>query len=233
MKRTNSLLTYSIIAVAAVSLAACGSDRNRTATNSGANTGTEMARNTGAGTTGTADRTAANANLSSTDREFVNKAAETGMAEVELARLGEQKGSSDQVKDFAKKLADDHTKANDELKRIAGDMNVNLPSEMDSRDRKALDRLQNLSGAQFDREFLRMAQQHHQQDVQLFQHQAKNGENEQLKSFASNTLPTLQNHLETARSMHPGSGHSADRSSEADRSATGSEKSHSGTRRER
>src|SRR6266550_5111856 len=101
---------------------------------------------------GYADRTAADrpsTTLSSTDRDFAVKAAQGGMAEVALGNLAQQQGFSLKVKDFGKRLATDHGKANDELTQIASREGITLPSTMDSKQQQTIDRFSKLSGAQF------------------------------------------------------------------------------------
>jgi len=168
----------------------------------GANTtdrGTEMnsARSsksqTGMGSTG---------NLNSTDRTFVTKAAQGGMAEVELGRVAEQRASNDAVKNFAKRMVADHSKANDELKSQVQQMSVSVPSSMDAKEQSEKDRLSKLSGAEFDKAYMNKMVQDHKQDLSEFQKEANSGGDETLRSFASKTLPTLQEHMRLAEQVN-------------------------------
>ena len=77
---------------------------------------------------------------------FMKKAAIGGMAEVELGQIAQRNGSSAQVKDFGARMVQDHSKANDELKQLAGAKGVMLPSTLDGKNQKVVDRLQKLSG---------------------------------------------------------------------------------------
>jgi putative membrane protein len=151
----------------------------------------------------TADRSAGRNNvpaLASSDRKFIEKAAKGGMAEVELAKLAQEKASSDQVKQFAKRMADDHSKANDQLKSLAASKGVTLPTELDRSDRRALDKLAKKSGADFDREYMEHMVSDHKKDVGDFKSEAKGAKDAELKSFAASTLPTLEQHLDLAKS---------------------------------
>src|SRR5262249_14546394 len=87
-------------------------------------------------------------NLNSTDRDFALKAAQGGMAEVEMGNLAQQRASSAAVKDLGRKLVDDHTKANNDLRDIAVRAGITLPTDLDSKQRKILDRLAKLSGVE-------------------------------------------------------------------------------------
>src|SRR5262249_44413101 len=89
-----------------------------------------------------------------TDNTFVTKAAEGGMAEVEFGKLAVEKASNDQVKQFGQRMVDDHSKANDELKTIAQQKNITLPTAISAKDKAEHDRLAKLSGAAFDHAYM-------------------------------------------------------------------------------
>jgi putative membrane protein len=131
---------------------------------------------------------------------FVMKAAQGGMAEVQLGQLAKEKASSADVKSFADRMVTDHTKANDELKQIAGQKNITLPTQMDARSQATYDRLSKLSGAEFDRAYMKDMVQDHRMDVNEFRKEAQSGSDPDVKAFAAKTLPTLQEHLQQAQS---------------------------------
>lgn len=132
-------------------------------------------------------------------RQFMMKAALGGMQEVAAARLALQKSSNDDVKRCAQQMLEDHSKANDELKKIADRKGVNLPTGLDAKHRKQLDRLGALSPVRFEREYTKSEIEDHQKTVRLFQKQAADKSDADLQSFAANTLPSLQHHLQMAR----------------------------------
>lgn len=129
------------------------------------------------------------------DMMFVKEAASGGMAEVQLGKLAQDKASSQDVKDFGKKMVDDHSKANDDLKSVASKDNLTLPTAVDAKDQALYDRLSKLSGDAFDRAYVAAMVRDHRKDVAAFQREANNGKNADVKDFASRTLPTLQEHL--------------------------------------
>jgi putative membrane protein len=141
--------------------------------------------------------------LSAADRKFVRKAAQGGMAEVELGQLAAQKGSNDEVKQFGQRMVDDHTKANDQLKQVASSKGVDLPQDLDAKDKALKARLSGLSGAQFDKAYMSSMVKDHKKDVAEFQQESSNGKDSEVKSFASQTLPTLQDHLKQAQTIAP------------------------------
>jgi putative membrane protein len=139
-----------------------------------------------------------------TDAQFAKQAAEGGVAEVKLGQLAEEKGTSQQVKDFGKRMVDDHSKANEQLKSTASGDNIALPDQMNAKDQAEYDHLSKLSGATFDRAYARQMVLDHETDVAAFRHEANDGKDASIKSFASQTLPTLQDHLKVARQIYSG-----------------------------
>nr|MBA3442304.1 DUF4142 domain-containing protein [Pyrinomonadaceae bacterium] len=140
--------------------------------------------------------------ISNDDRKFMMAAAEGGMSEVEMAKVALEKASSDSVKQFAQKMIDDHTKANDKLKEIASKKGVTLPTAPDAKRQRTMDKLQQLSGAEFDRAYMKEAgNKDHDKQAKLFQKQADRGKDAEVKAFAAETLPTVQMHLQMARDM--------------------------------
>jgi putative membrane protein len=134
------------------------------------------------------------------DEQFLTKAAQGGMMEVEVGRLAQEKGSSNEVKEYGRKLEQDHTKANEQLKKLAESKNVQLPADMGA-EKAAVDKLRNLSGEQFDKAFLKMAVKDHKKDVNEFQKESNRAMDSDVKNFASTTLPTLQEHLREAEQL--------------------------------
>lgn len=139
--------------------------------------------------------------VAAADRRFATKAAAAGLAEVNDANIALQKSSRQDVKAFAQRMVQDHTKANDQLKSIASAEGINLPTGESAADQKKTDALQNLSGAQFDRRYITGQRAAHKQAVALFSKESSSGKDSQLKSFAGQTLPTLQDHLKMITAM--------------------------------
>ena len=138
------------------------------------------------------------ASLAASDRAFIEKAAAGGLAEVELGQLAQQKAQNDQVKQFGARIAQDHAKANDELKQLAAAKGVTLPSDPGPH-QKDIDRLAALSGDRFDRAYMYHMVKDHKQDVKAFQSEARTAKDPEVKGFASRTLPTLEEHLKLAQ----------------------------------
>jgi putative membrane protein len=164
------------------------------------------AQGTGKGTapdtgTSTGARTSS-ASVAPADREFVEKAAAGGMAEVHLGQMAQQNASSPQVKQFGARMVSDHGKANDELKQIAGAKGMQLPGTLDNKHMQDMQKLQSMKGADFDREYMKHMIADHKKDIAEFQKQAKSGKDADLKDFAARKLPTLQEHLKLAQGVN-------------------------------
>jgi putative membrane protein len=135
------------------------------------------------------------------EKRFVKDALLGGMTEVELGKVALEKASSDPVKQFAQKMIDDHSKANEDLKQLASKENINVPDSLDSKHQSRVEKLSKLSGADFDRAYIKDQLKDHQQDVQEFQQEAQRGSDPDVKSFASKTLPVLEEHLSMAKDL--------------------------------
>jgi putative membrane protein len=136
--------------------------------------------------------------VSSSDKKFMEKAAKDGMAEVKLGQLAAQKASAPEVKQFGQRMVDDHSKANDQLKQIASNKGVTLPTELDKSAQKEHDKLSKLSGAEFDREYMNHMVSDHKKAISEFKNEANKAKDADLKQFASSTLPILEEHLNLA-----------------------------------
>jgi putative membrane protein len=158
-------------------------------TQSGTTAGTDSSTTGTAGTPGTA---------SVPDDQFANKAAQAGLAEVELGGLASQKAESPDVKQFAQQMVTDHTQANQQLKQAAPGMNV--PDTLDAEHQSLKDKLSGLSGKEFDREYMRAQVKDHQEAISLFRSESDSGQG-QLKSFAATMLPKIEDHARMARDI--------------------------------
>lgn len=133
------------------------------------------------------------------DQMFVKKAAEGGMAEVDLGNVAKQNGSNDAVKQFGDRMVTDHGKANDELKSLAQQKSWTLPTEAKAADKSKKDRLSKMNGAAFDKAYMRDMVMDHEKDVKEFQKCAASCSDPDLKAWAGKTVPTLEDHLKMAK----------------------------------
>jgi Predicted outer membrane protein len=138
---------------------------------------------------------AAMGNMNSADQKFVMDAALGGMMEVELGRWAAQKGTTDGVKQFGRRMVDDHSKANTELMSLASRKGITLPTALDQKHQAQITKITRMTGADFDRAYIKMMLSDHKKDVSEFEKQSTKGADADIKAFAGTTLPTLQEHL--------------------------------------
>lgn len=153
-----------------------------------------------------ASATKASAGGKVADTKFMKEAAEGGLAEVALGQLATEKASSSEVKKFGQRMVDDHTKANDELKQLASQKNVELPQHLNAKDKATKATLEKLSGKEFDRAYMRDMVKDHKKDVGEFKRESTMAKDSDVKKFAAQTLPTLEDHLKQAESIAPATG---------------------------
>jgi putative membrane protein len=120
--------------------------------------------------------------------------------------LAEKHSGSPAVQKFAQAMVQDHSKANKELIRMADQQRMLLAQRMDAQHQALEEKLSALQGPAFDHAYINAMLKDHEQAVQLFQSEAKNGQNEALRNFASETLPTLKEHLQMIRKLAGDSG---------------------------
>lgn len=133
--------------------------------------------------------------------DFMVKAANGGMMEVELGKTAQQKARSKEVKDFAEMMVRDHTTANNELKALARQKNVTLPDSVSGNHRDHMLDINNKSGNDFDQAYMNQMVDDHQNTVDMFKDVAENCKDPEVKAWAAKTLPTLQTHLDTAKAI--------------------------------
>lgn len=135
------------------------------------------------------------------DMNFAVKAADGSLAEVEMGKLGQEKATNPSIKEFAGMVVTDHSKANEELKTLATVKGIKLPLVVSEDHQHHLTDLTQTKANDFDKAYVDMMVEDHQKDVELFEEQAKNGKDAELKTFAVNTLPTLRKHLDAVNAL--------------------------------
>lgn len=192
MKRS----TYAAAAIA-VALTACNKQRSNNeavATNAATNAGTANSAYGNAAMNGAA------ASSGMIDTAFVTDAMKGDNSEVALGNLAQQKGSSSGVKDLGKMLATDHSAHKQVVAALAQKANVPVTDDLKDEAKAEQTKLQGLSGAAFDKEFVRATVEDHQKDIAKYEQEAKSGDAE-TAAMAKQTLPTLKKHLQTAQAL--------------------------------
>jgi putative membrane protein len=135
------------------------------------------------------------------DATFFKKAAEGGMAEVELGKLVQDKSPTSSVKEFGGMMITDHSAANDKLKAIAERKSIKLPTSPSVSQMATKTKLEVLSGATFDKSYIKGMVKDHQEDIKEFQTEASSGQDPDAKAYAAATLPTLKAHLKKIQAI--------------------------------
>lgn len=151
------------------------------------------AAQTDASTTDT--KASSTASLAGSDEKFIKEAAEGGMAEVQLGKLAATNASNPQVKQFGQRMVDDHGKANMQLMELAKQKNVTLSSESKGKHASEYDKLSKLTGERFDKEYVHLMVDDHKKDVSEFKKVSTSAKDADVRNFAAQTLPTLEQHL--------------------------------------
>ena len=154
-----------------------------------------------ADTTVAAAKAQVNPTLSTSDAAFMTTAARGGLAEVEMGRLAQRNGRSAAVKRFGQTMASQHGRANQELMALAQQKQITPPSTIGAEQRQIYDDLSKLRGAAFDRAYAQAMVRDHQEDLRLYQEEAANGTDPDVKAFAARHVPILQEHLRMAQRL--------------------------------
>jgi len=139
--------------------------------------------------------------ISANDRKFMVETAEGGMAEVELGQLALSKAANQDVKKFAQHMIDDHSKANKELELLAKSQKLSLPIAPGQKYKQTKDRLSKLSGADFDREYMKEMINDHKKVIAAFELRTRQARDAELKGWVEKTVPTLREHQQLANDI--------------------------------
>jgi putative membrane protein len=152
-----------------------------------------------AATTVRAQQTTAAPRGAVNDNLFAQAATEGALCELTIAELGMQKATDRELKDFSKRMLDEHTKINNELATLAARKRVPLPTRLDSKSQFFAQSLAGLSGEEFDRCYAKAQWMAHMGAVAAFEAEAERGQDPDIKAFASRHLSHMKDHLKTIK----------------------------------
>ncbi len=139
-----------------------------------------------------AQATAQHAALAS-DSSFMQTAGSLGLLQVKLAKLAQDKASSEAVRDFGKRMVADYAKANDEL--AAGARTAAYPRPVLLREHQQIfNRFNSMGRSDFDKNYMAEMVSEHGDMARLFEQEAKDGRVQSLKQLAASMLPAVQQH---------------------------------------
>ena len=139
--------------------------------------------------------------LAAADASFIQMAAQGGMAEVQMGQLAEQTSKSRAIKAYAEQMIKDHTLNNSQLQQLATSKGAVVPTTLSDEQQKTLTMLQGEKGRKFDHDYLQAQVAGHTEMLSTVQTEAASGTDPDLKSFASATAPTVQQHLTEAQKL--------------------------------
>jgi putative membrane protein len=137
---------------------------------------------------------ATSATLAGDDKTFAQKAIAGGRFEVESSRVALDKASSGKIRDFANMMIADHGQANQELENLAQKKGLSVPTTLSADMQAKLDELRRLDGSAFDTRYREMQIDAHDDAIRLFRKASTDAQDQDLRAFATKTLPTLQKH---------------------------------------
>lgn len=136
-----------------------------------------------------------------TDAEFVQKASAGSLAEIEFGKLAPDRAANENVKTYAKRMVEDHTNWNKKLSVIAAKKNIPMARELEKECREQCDKLRELRGAEFDKTYIQGEVKGHEMAIKCVEGYIKSSQDEELKTFAQEALPTLKEHLKQAKEL--------------------------------
>jgi putative membrane protein len=136
-----------------------------------------------------------------TDQKFVDMAAQTDMLEAHLGQMAADQAASQDVKDYAQMLVTDHTGDYQQLTALAAKAGFTVPTGLDAAHNKMIAPFEKLKGAAFDSHYAHEMIAGHTEAIGVYTKEAAGAENADLKAYASATLPALNKHLDSAKSL--------------------------------
>ncbi len=135
------------------------------------------------------------------DQAFVNLVAQTDMTEAHLGQLAAEQASSQGVKDYAQMLVTDHTADYTQITALATKAGLTVPKGLDAEHEKAIAPFEKLKGAAFDRKYIHMMIPGHETAIAAYDKETRDGQNADLKAYATQALPTLEKHKSGAQAL--------------------------------
>lgn len=199
-------LSIATIIAGAMIFSACnGNNKSTTSTSDSTNTmsssdtGMKKMNDTGMSTMKNTDTSKTTVDKNAED--FAQEAAAGGMMEVQLGDLAQKISQNKAIQDYGKMLVDDHSSLNNDLKDLAGKKNITLPTTVKSDQQNKIDKLSKKTGTDFDKDFISMAVNDHEKDIDKFKKAGEKITDSDFKDFIVKALPKLQKHLDQAKDL--------------------------------
>ena len=135
------------------------------------------------------------------EQEFLMKAADANLSNIDVARLAMHKSQNSDVKDFANMIQSDDASALEDLTDLMNDKGVSLPNTLSPEMKTEIETMTALSGAELDREFANMMVAQHQKEIGMYHDQLEIAQTPDVRKYAEDLLPRLEMHLEKAQRL--------------------------------
>jgi len=139
--------------------------------------------------------------LLQSEQDFMTKAWQANTAELDMARIAHEKSGNTDVRDFANMIETDHKSALEDLTDLMKDNDLPEPKTIVAATQQDINRMERLTGPEFDREFVNMMVTEHQNTVEMFRDQQSTAQNGDLRNYVDSVLPVLEMHLDKARQL--------------------------------
>jgi putative membrane protein len=141
------------------------------------------------------------ASLGHQDREFTDQAMAANMAEVEMGKLAQSHAAAPAVREFAQRMVTDHTQNSQQITAFARRHGMTPPMKLPPEEQRKIDGIARMQGEQFDNAYMPLMVQDHKADIESFKKEISSGTNAELKDYARQTLPVLEQHLTMAQDV--------------------------------
>jgi putative membrane protein len=135
------------------------------------------------------------------DRDFVLKASEANIAEIEIGEIAIANATTPEVRTFAEMMRTDHQSALDDLKSIANDKNTGITLSINFDHQKIKQDLAQLNGYVFDTAYMQSRVRDIGKTIAIFETEISTGSDSQIVDYATEYLMHLQRHRQQADSI--------------------------------
>lgn len=139
--------------------------------------------------------------VSKADQDFLKMAAETDMTEAHMGQMAQEQASAQGVKDLGQMYIQDHTKDYQTVSQLAAKVGATVPNGIDAAKVAPIRGVAHLKGKSFDRRFIQESISGHEKAIAAYKKESEHGDNADIKAYATQTLPTLEEHLHKAQDL--------------------------------
>lgn len=131
-------------------------------------------------------------------KQFIKDQYSTNLYEIQVSQWVQQRAQDQQVKQFAQMVVKDHQQANQQLKQIAQSAGVQIQEKLDPVHQAKLQKFQQCAASEIDRKYAFSQAAGHMMGVLELTYQSRNAQNQDVKQYATKTLPKMKQHLDRA-----------------------------------